>query len=138
MCPRVFVLLDFFLLDFSLCFPSLHSWLAFGKGLQSSKACILLVNELPFALPWIIQSSPSILDCFGDKKKLSKTPKLNTIWLEMIEKVLNMPIELKGNNYYSKVFKRVNYKLQNITFWVVITPPNRHIASPLAMKERKR
>ena len=31
-----------------------------------------------------------------------------------------MLIELKGNNYYSKVFKRVNYKLQNNTFWVVI------------------
>ena len=32
-----------------------------------------------------------------------------------------MSIELKGNNYYSRVFKRVNYKLQNSTFWVVIT-----------------
>ena len=31
-----------------------------------------------------------------------------------------MSIELKGNNYYSRVFKRVNYKLQNSTFWVVI------------------
>ena len=29
----------------------------------------------------------------------------------MIARVLNMPIELKGNNYYLKVFKRVNYKL---------------------------
>ena len=48
-----------------------------------------------------------------------------------------MLIEFKGNNYYSKVFKRVNYKLKNNTFWVVITPPNRHIASPLAIKERK-
>ena len=44
-------------------------------------------------------------------KMLSKTQKLNTIWLETIARVLNMPIELKGNNYYSKVFKRVNYKL---------------------------
>ena len=68
---------------------------------------------------------------------LTKTPKLNTIWLEMIEKVLNMLLELKGNNYYSKLFKRVHYKVQNNTFWVVITPPNRHITSPLAMKERK-
>ena len=34
----------------------------------------------------------------------------------MKAKVLNMLIELKGNNYYSKVFKRVNYKLQNNTF----------------------
>ena len=52
----------------------------------------------------------SILDCFGDKKAI-KTPKLSTIWLELIAKVLNRPIELKGNNYYSKEFKRVNYKL---------------------------
>ena len=51
-----------------------------------------------------------ILDCFGDQKAI-KTPKLNTIWLEMIVRVLNMPIELKSNNYYSKVFKRINYKL---------------------------
>ena len=55
----------------------------------------------------------------------------------MIAKVLNMLIELKGNNYYSKVLKRVNCKLSNSTFRVVITPPNRHIASPLAIKERK-
>ena len=31
-----------------------------------------------------------------------------------------MLIELKCNNYYSKVFKRVNYKLQNNIFLVVI------------------
>ena len=61
----------------------------------------------------------SILDCFGDQKAI-ETPKLNTIWLELIARVLNMSIELKGNNYYSRVFKRVNYKLQNSTFWVVI------------------
>ena len=77
-----------------------------------------------------------ISDCFGDKKTI-KTPKLNTIWLELIARVLNMLIGLKGDNYYSKVFKRVNCKLWNSTFWVVITPPNRHIASLLAMKERK-
>ena len=78
----------------------------------------------------------SITDCFGDKKAI-KTPKVNTIWLELIAMVLNMLIGLKGDNYYSKVFKRVNYKLSYNTFWVVITLPNRHIASPLAMKERK-
>ena len=61
----------------------------------------------------------SILDCFGDKKAI-KTPKLNTIWLELIARAFSMPIELKGDNYYSKVFKRVNYKLWNNTFWVVI------------------
>ena len=61
----------------------------------------------------------SILDCFGDKKTI-KTPKLNTIWLELIARVLNMLIGLQGDNYYSKVFKRVNYKLWNSTFWVVI------------------
>ena len=59
------------------------------------------------------------MDCFGDQKAI-KTPKLNTIWLELITRVLNMPIELKDLNYYSKVFKRINYKLSNSTFWVVI------------------
>ena len=32
-----------------------------------------------------------------------------------------MPIELKYLNYYSKVFKRINYRLSNNTFWVVIS-----------------
>ena len=57
----------------------------------------------------------SISDCFGDQKAI-KTPKLNTLWLELIARVLNMLIGLKSDNYYSKVFKRVNYKLWNSTF----------------------
>ena len=61
----------------------------------------------------------SISDCFGDQIT-NKNTKTYTLWLEMIAKVLNMLIGLKGNNYYSKVFKRVNYKLWNSTFWVVI------------------
>ena len=56
-----------------------------------------------------------VLDCFGDQITIKST-KTYTIWLEMIAKVLNMPIELKDNSYYSKAFKRVNYKLQNNTF----------------------
>ena len=39
----------------------------------------------------------SILDCFGDQITIKST-KTYTIWLEMIAKVLNMIIELKGNN----------------------------------------
>ena len=65
----------------------------------------------------------SISDWFGDQKAI-KTPKLNTIWLELIARVLNMLIGLKGDNYYSKVFKRVNYRLSNNTFWVVIIRNN--------------
>ena len=60
-----------------------------------------------------------LLDCFGDQITIKST-KTYTISLETIAKVLNMLFELKGNNYYSKVFKRVNYKLLNSTFWVVI------------------
>ena len=41
----------------------------------------------------------SISDCFGDQKAI-KTPNLNTIWLELIARVLNMLIGLKGNNYW--------------------------------------
>ena len=62
----------------------------------------------------------SISDFFGDQITIKNT-KTYTIWLETIAKVLNMLIGLKGNNYYLKVFKRVNYKLSNSPFWVVIT-----------------
>ena len=34
-----------------------------------------------------------------------------------------MLIGLKGDNYYSKVFIRVNYRLSNSTFLVVIKAP---------------
>ena len=114
-------------------FYSLHFGSAYGKGLQSFGSTCFWAFHC-FAMD--SKELSSISDCFGDKKAI-KTPKLNTIWLELIAMVLNMLIGLQGDNYYSKVFKRVNYKLSNSTFWVVITPPNRHIASPLAMKERK-
>ena len=73
--------------------------LSFFMNLSFNLLCHELYKDLPHS--WIALVI----------KKLSKTPKLNTIWLETIARVLNMPIELKGNNYYSKVFKRVNYKL---------------------------
>ena len=34
--------------------------------------------------------------------------------------------------------KAIINRVQNSTFWALITPPNLHIASPLAMKERKK
>ena len=125
----------------SLCFSSLRcSFLAYFERLwqraMKLQSLVLHEFELPKSLPWTIYSSPSFLDCFGDQIT-NKNTKTYTIWLEMIARVLNMLIGLKSNNYYSKVFKRINYRLSNSTFWVVITPPNRHIASPLAMKEIK-
>ena len=98
--PRICFMAD------SLCFFSLHSGFTHGNGLQS----------FGFSCFWAFH-------CFD--QKAIKTPKLNTIWLELIARVLNMLIGLKGNNYYSKVFKRVNYKLWNSTFWVVIIDPSR-------------
>ena len=62
------------------------------------------------ALPWTIPSSPSFLLVLMIKK-LSKTPKLAKNLLEILARVLNVPIELKGNKYYLKVFKRVYNKL---------------------------
>ena len=44
-------------------------------------------------------------------KKLPKTPKLAKNWFKTFARVLNVLIELKGINYYSKVFKRVYNKL---------------------------
>ena len=112
---------------------SLHSRFAYGKGLQSFGSSWFWAFHC-FAMD--SKELSSISDCFGDQKAI-KTPKLNMIWLELIARVLNILIRLKCDNYYSKVFKRVNYKLSNSTFWVVISPPNRHIASPLAMNEIK-
>ena len=108
----------------SLCFSSLLcSFLAYFERLwqrdMELQSFVLHEFELSIAFPWTIYNSPSFLDCFGDQKAI-KTPKLNTSWLELIARVLNMLIGLKSNNYYSKVFKRVNYKLSNSTFWVVI------------------
>ena len=48
----------------------------------------------------------SISDYFGDQKVI-KTPKHNTIWLELIARVLNMLIRLKGDNYYLKGLKEL-------------------------------
>ena len=83
------------------------------------KASVLHVSELSICFVMDSKELSSILDCFGDQIT-NKNTKTYTIWLELIAKVLNMLIGLKGNNYYSKVFKRVNYKLWNSTFWVVI------------------
>ena len=71
------------------------------------KALVLYVSELPIALPKIPHNSPQSRIALVIKKAI-KIPKLNTNWLEVLAKVLNMLIGLKGNKYYSKVFKRVN------------------------------
>ena len=65
--------LEFLHVRFLSLFFLLAFLISFGKGLQSSKAWILHVNELPFAFPWTIQSSLSFLDCFGDKKTIKNT-----------------------------------------------------------------
>ena len=91
--------------------------LLIGKGLQSfGSSCFWAFH----CLAMDSKELSSILDWFGDQKAI-KTPKLNTFWLELIARVLNMLIGLKGDNYYSKMFKRVNHKLSNSTFWIVIS-----------------
>ena len=70
-------------------------------------------------LAWIPKNSPQSHIALVIKK-LSKHQNLTHFLLDLIARVLNMSIELKSDNYYSKVFKRVSYKLWNSTFWVVI------------------
>ena len=125
-------------LDDSISYPDMLS----GSLTKVSKPCYVIPpachSPRSAALRWCVRTPcpdifamdskelSSIFDCFGDQKAI-KTPKLNTIWLELIARVLNMLIGLKGDNYYSKVFKRVNYKLSNSTFWVVIIAINQNI-----------
>ena len=82
-----------FMLDFSLYFSSLLLLI----GLETY--CQGLQKILPHS--WLASMI----------KKLPKTPKLAKNWLVTLARVLNVPIELKGNKYYSKVFKRVYNKL---------------------------
>ena len=95
----------------------------------------MLSGSLTFAtIRWCVRTPCPDIFCHGFQRTLlnlgllwwSKSyqnTKTNTIWLELIAKVLNMLIGLKDNNYYSKVFKRVKYKLWNNIFWVVIKDP---------------
>ena len=107
----------------------------FGNGLQNSSVLDYFSDSLPCTLDWFgkdfeaLQNLDSscnlalILLCHGLYqvlphswlvlmiKKLSKTSKLAKNWLVTLARVLNVPIELKGINYYSKVFKRVYKKL---------------------------
>ena len=97
--------LDFF----SNSLPCILDW--FGKGFEALQnldsscnlASILLCHGLYQVLPhsWLVLMI----------KKLPKTLKLAKNWLVTLARVLNVPIELKGNKYYSKVFKRVYKKL---------------------------
>ena len=82
-----------FMLDFSLCISSLLLLI----GLETY--CQGFHKILPHS--WLASMI----------KKLLKTPKLAKNWLVTLAKVLNVPIELKGINYYLKVFKRVYNKL---------------------------
>ena len=88
---------------FLLWFSFLHLWLAWhpiaklGKGLWSAPK-LRFFMYLSFNL-----------HCLGFE--LPKTPKLSKNWLVTLSRFLNVPIELKGINYYSKVFKTVSFKV---------------------------
>ena len=95
---------------FLLWFSSLHTWLIWQRLRSSPKLgffMCLSFNLLGHGLYKILHHSWLVLMI----KKLSKMPKLAKNWLETFARVFNVPIELKGNKYYSKVFKRVYNKL---------------------------
>ena len=97
------------------------------------KASVLHVSELSICFAMDSKKLSSISDCFGDQIT-NKNTKTYTLSLEMIAKVLNMLIGLKGDNYYSKVFKRVYYKLSNSTFLVVISDQGESLEKCVNMK----
>ena len=105
--------------SFSDSLPCILDW--FGKGFEAllnlDSSCNLASILLCHGLYQVLLHSWLVLMI----KKLSKTSKLVKNWLVTLARVLNVSIELKGNKYYSKVFKRVYKKLQKSTFWVVIT-----------------
>ena len=95
---------------FLLWFSFLHTWLIWKRLRSSPKLgffMCLSFNLLCHGLYKILPPSWLVLMI----KKLSKTPKIATNWLVTLARVFNVAIELKGNKYYSKVFKRVYNKL---------------------------
>ena len=86
--------------------PCVSDWL--GKGLWSAPKLIFFMY-LSFNLHWpglhkILPHSLLVL-------MIKKLPKLAKNLLVTLARFLNVPIELKSINYYSKVFKIVNFKL---------------------------
>ena len=95
---------------FLLWFSSLHAWLIWKRLWSSPKLgffMCLSFNLLFHGLCKILPHSWFVLMI----KKLSKTQKFAKNWLETFARVFNVPIELKGNKYYSKVFKIVYDKI---------------------------
>ena len=103
-------------------------WTTKAKDYEVPKLGFFINLSFPKALPWTKYSSPSFINCFGEHKAIKKHQNLTQL-LETIARVPNMLIELKDNNYYSRVFKRDYYKLLNSMFWVVITYGNTYNSS---------
>ena len=116
-CSKSCCALEFFMLDFSL-FPPCILDLLMTKDYKASKLWFFMLMSFQLLCRGFHRTLLN-LGLLWDQITIKNT-KTYTIWLETIAKVLNMLLELKGNNYYSKVFKRVNFKVQNNTFWVVI------------------
>ena len=81
-----------------------------SKAIKLSKAWILHVLELSSCFAMDYTNFSLILGSFNDKKAI-KTIKTCQKLISTLARVLNVPIELKSINYYSKVFKIVYKKL---------------------------
>ena len=103
-------LAKFFSVRFLLWFSSLHTWLIWQRLWSSPKLGFFMSFSFNLTLAWIILSSPLFLACFNDKKTIKNIKTCQKL-ISTLARVLNVPIELKGNKYYSKVFKRVYKKL---------------------------
>ena len=66
-----------------------------------------------------------------------KTTKTTIKLIRSIAKSLTCQLGQFGLLLHKKCLKPGVLRVWNNTIWVVITPPNRHIASPLAMKEEE-
>ena len=84
-----------FILDFFLWFSSLHLLIGLEAYFQEFH------KILPH--PWLAST-------------IKKPPKLAKIWLKTFARVLNVPIELKGINYYSKCLKEFITSYKNALF----------------------
>ena len=67
-----------------------------------------------------------------------KTTKIASECNQKCNRDSNMSIGLIITISTQKKLKTYKNRVKNSTFWALITPPNRHIASPIAMQEENK
>ena len=83
--------------------PCSLDWI--GKAFEALQDLDSSCFEIQLALQLTEQSPPSFFAHFNDQKAINNTKTYQNL-ISILAKVLNVPIGLKGVNYYSEAFEK--------------------------------